>query len=205
MSTKQPDEPARRDELFKNNPFRDNPYESPDPDGSIDQPGGPLPQPSNRGMVPQLPILAILMIVQGGFEVFMGLIQVGCAVFMTAVIRMDMERMQSEIPDGGEQPISPETMSSIFTYTYGAIAALCLVTAVLHIWAGIRIFGYRGWTLAFIALIAGMATSITCYCAPTAVALCVYGLVILLNPQVKHAFAMRQQGYSKQQIEDAFG
>jgi hypothetical protein len=144
------------------------------------------------------------MIVQGGFEVFMGLIQAVCAVFMSAMIRTDLERMQERMQDAPEQSVSPETMSWVFTSVYGGIAALCLLAALLHVWAGVRILGYQGRTLGIIALIVGMASSITCYCAPTAIALGVYGLVTLLNPEVKHAFAMRQQGYSKQQIEDAF-
>jgi len=205
MSINQPpDEPTRREDLFKNNPFRDNPYQSPNPEDNLEKPGGPLPHQPQPGMVPQLPILAILMIVQGGFEIFMGLIQVACAVFMTAIIRTDFQTIQEDLPDGAAEPISAETMSWIMTSAYGGIAAICLLAALLHIWAGIRILGYRGRTLGIIALIVGMASSITCYCAPTAIALGVYGLIVLLNSEVKNAFAMRQQGYSKTQIEDAF-
>jgi hypothetical protein len=156
-------------------------------------------------MVSHVPILSILMIIQGAFEVFMALIQVVCAVFMSVIIRTDLDRMQGQMPDGAEQPISPDTMVWIMGGTYGTLAAICLVAALLHVWAGIRMLGYRGRTLGLTALVAGMASSITCYCAPTAVALGVYGLVTLLNPEVKDAFAMRQRGYSKRQIEDAFG
>jgi hypothetical protein len=135
----------------------------------------------------------------------MALTQVACAVFMTVMIRTDLPEMQGQMPAGAEQPVSPETMTWILGGMYGGLAAVCLAAAVLHIWAGIRMLGYRGRTLGFIALIAGMASSITCYCAPTAIALGVYGLVALLNPEVKNAFAMRQQGYSKREIEDASG
>ena len=206
MSTNQPTgEPSRREELFKNNPFRDNPYQSPGPETSAGAPGGPLPQPWRRGMVAHIPVVSILMIIQGALEAFMGLIQVFYAVFMPIIIRTDIQRMEDQMQGGPGQTPPPEIMMWIMGGMFGAFATVCLVAALLHIWAGIRMLGYRGRTLGFVALIAGMASSITCYCAPTAIALGVYGLVTLLNPEVQHVFAMRQQGYSKREIEDAFG
>ena len=43
-----------------------------------------------------------------------------------------------------------------------------------------------------------------CYCLPTAIGLFIYGLIVLLNPSVKRAFEMGEQGYSANKIQNHF-
>ena len=89
---------------------------------------------------------------------------------------------------------------------YGFLGLLVLSGAVLHILAGIRNYLFRSRMLGIVALIAGMVTTlITCYCAPTAVALGVYGLVCYLNPEVTHVFGLVAAGKTKDEILGSFG
>ncbi len=65
-------DPFRKDTPFsEDNPFSDNPYASPDLQSGQPEPGGPMPPyvpPPSRGMVRHVPIVAILMIIQGALE-----------------------------------------------------------------------------------------------------------------------------------------
>jgi hypothetical protein len=70
--------------------------------------------------------------------------------------------------------------------------------------AGIRNYKFRGRTLGLIALGGGMVTVMTCYCAPTAIGLGVYGLITYLNPEVAQAFAMGEAGTSRDDILSAY-
>jgi hypothetical protein len=55
-----------------------------------------------------------------------------------------------------------------------------------------------------VSIIAGLSSMLSCYCAPTAVGLLVYGLILFLNPAVKTAFQMVEQGHSVDQVLAAF-
>ena len=75
----------------------------------------------------------------------------------------------------------------------------------MHIVAGIRNYKFRGRVFGLVALGGGMITMITCYCAPTAIALGVYGLITFLNPEVNQAFAMAASGKKREEIMAALG
>ena len=51
------------------------------------------------------------------------------------------------------------------------------------------------------ALISSVASMFTGYCAPTAIALLIYGLIIYLNDDVRRAFEMGEQGYPPEHIK----
>jgi hypothetical protein len=178
------------------NPFRENPYLSPTVPGG-GQAGYGLP--SGRGMVGHVMVVSILMIVQGALEALVGggLVVLG-AVFPTM--------MQAEMRRGGGPPggPSPEAMSWIMLAVYGGLGLLVLLGAVLHIWAGISNLKFRRRTLGIVALGVGLVSTFTCYCAPTSIALAVYGLVVYLSPQVAQAFTMGQAGKTRAEIDAAF-
>jgi len=190
------------------NPFGDNPYASPDLE-SAGAPVGPMPYyppPASRGMVKHVPVLAILMIVQGALEVLMGLGLIGMGAFIP--LRMLDEMAQHGGAAGGGPPgPSLEAMTWLFGGMYGGMGVVVLIGAVLYILAGIRNYKFRGRVLGIVALIAGMVTWLlgACYCAPTAIALGVYGLICFLNPEVTHAFAMGAAGKKKDEILATFG
>jgi len=45
---------------------------------------------------------------------------------------------------------------------------------------------------------------LSCYCAPTSIALFVYGLIVYLNSDVATAFEMAEQGVSPKEIKATF-
>ena len=87
---------------------------------------------------------------------------------------------------------------------YGSMGLVSLVIGVLGIWAGIRMMRFRGRTFGIVALSSGLLSLAGCYCLPTAIGLFVYGLIVLLNPSVKHAFEMGEQGHSANEIQNHF-
>ena len=179
------------------NPFSDNPYASPQM-AAAGAPGA-FGTPSGRGMVGHVAPVAILMMVQGALEAVMGVLLVGLGVAMPFVFRM-----QGEL--GNPPPGLPDaTMTWVMLGMYGGMGLVALIAAGLHIYAGVRNYQFRSRTLGLVALAGGMATVFTCYCAPTAIGLGVYGLVTYLNPEVVHAFTMGAAGSKRSEILAAFG
>ena len=73
----------------------------------------------------------------------------------------------------------------------------------LNIAAGIKNLKYRSRTLGIAALCLGIVPVFTCYCAPTAIGILIYGLIIYLNRDVSRAFEMGEQGISPEQIKNS--
>ena len=90
---------------------------------------------------------------------------------------------------------------SLAAILYVVVGLVIAVIGGLNIFAGLKVKNYRGKTLAIIALAAGLLASLTCWCAPTALGLLIYGLIVLMNEDVKRAFEMGEQGYSPQDIQ----
>lgn len=197
-----PRDPFRQDSPFGEvNPFSDNPYASPQmPADSGAGVMGAYGAAAGRSMVNHVTIVAILMIVQGALETVMGVLLVGMGVAMPFLIRMQPGAMK-EAPPG----FSPDTMSWLILAMYGGMGVVTVSAAGLHIFAGIRNYQFRNRTLGLVALAGGMATVLTCYCAPTAVGLGVYGLITYLNAPVAQAFAMGAAGHKRNEILAAFG
>ncbi len=131
----------------------------------------------------------------------MGLGLIGMGVFMPLMMQMDMQQGGAPPPGGP----GPEAMTWIFLAIYGGMGLITLVAAILHIFAGIRNYKFRSRVFGLVALGGGMVTMITCYCAPTAVALGVYGLITYLRPEVNHAFAMAASGKKRDEIMATLG
>ena len=84
------------------------------------------------------------------------------------------------------------------------MAAAALAASLLHLMAGFHNYRFRGRTLGIVALAGGMLTVATCYCLPTAVVLCVYGLIVYLNREASEAFYLGEEGRTPQEIFAAF-
>ncbi|MEO1526878.1 MAG: hypothetical protein AAFX06_15685 [Planctomycetota bacterium] len=149
--------------------------------------GGPS---GGRGLINQLGPLGICMMVQGGLEAVMA---IGLGVF--AMIFPTILAQQQ-----GNQPMPPN-LQPMMQIMYATFAAVLLVVAVLHILAGIRVQRYDSRVLAFVALGSGFLTFFGCYCMPTAMALFVWGLIVLVNGPVTQAFQLKEQGRSKEEID----
>jgi hypothetical protein len=79
-----------------------------------------------------------------------------------------------------------------------------LVSGMLQVFAGIKNLWFRGRVLGIVALVSNVGTLITCYCAPTAIALMIFGLIVYLNQQVAEAFRMGQAGATRGEVLLAF-
>jgi hypothetical protein len=177
---------------FGQNPFGDNPYASPTsaPDAGYGGPGGPI---VSRGMVAHVLAVAIMMIVQGVMEILLGLMYAGAGLVVPMLMESELRRNPSGAPP-----------TWFFLALYGAMGLMGLVPGILHLIGGIRGLRYRGRTFGILALCAGMLSVFTCYCAPTSIALGIYGLITYLNPQVAQAFAMGDAGRTRDEIRSAF-
>lgn len=204
MSTGNPWSPDPQPENASNadNPFSDNPYSTPAMTRDVDA-AGPypaVPAAAGRGMTRHVPVVAILMMVQGGLELLAGLGLVGMGVFMMFMMRMEEVRGRG----AGPPDMPPEAFGWIMLGMYGGMGLIALAAGGLHLWAGLRNYRFRSRTLGFVALAGGLATVFTCYCAPTAIALGVYGLITYLNYEVAQAFAMGEAGRTREEILAVF-
>jgi hypothetical protein len=148
-------------------------------------------------MASHVPIVAILMIVQGVLEILMGLLLGLLGPMLLAFIARAEQQGQGQPPPPGFRE-----MFDILAIVYAVLGGICFVAGVLKIIAGIRNYKYRGYALGIVGLISGVGAMISFYCAPTALALLIYGLIVYLNPETKRAFALGACGLSPEAIKD---
>jgi hypothetical protein len=135
----------------------------------------------------QIKIVAVLLIVQGGLEAAMGLFY----CILGPIVSDVMSTMPaSPSTSGGSPPPPPELMTAM----YVGIGLAVLVVGGLKIAAGIFNLKLRGRILSYVALGSGLVSALTCYCLPTALALGIYGLIVLLNGKSGEAFAYVESG-----------
>ena len=159
-----------------------------------------LPAGQDRGLVGHVPVLGVLMIVQGVLVLFYGVIMVVLATFMPTLIA------QMQIQPGPQNPngMDPTVMSRFMLVAYGVMAVVLLLMGTLNTLSGFRLVKFQGRVFAIVSLCLGFGTIISCYCFPTAMALAIYGLIVLLNQPVITAFELGRQGFSSNQIQRAF-
>ena len=140
-------------------------------------------------MANQVPVVAILMIVNGVIVSLMGLFYVLMGPAMFALMSFG--------PRSPSQPAAntaDTVMMTVMSGFYVVIGLLVLVCGMLNIVAGVRCLSYRGRTLALIALFSNLAPMFTCYCMPTSLGLMIYGLIVMFQSDVAHAFAEVARG-----------
>jgi hypothetical protein len=164
-------------------PTPDNPQWSSDLFREGDDVAGPLGH--GRGLVGHVPIVAALLMVQGILELGFGLF----GLAFTAITFL-MPRGEGDMRGLG-------VMMAVIT---GPL----LVIGALRIVAGLFNYRYRRRTLGMVALGAGLLSVFTFYCAPTAIAISVYGLIVYLNEPVAAAFALGDSGRSAANVNAAF-
>jgi len=161
----------------------------PQPDWSSDyfrdadrRPGG-RPEP---GLVRHVPIVAILLIVQGALEICFGLFGGAFMALVYLVPHEDLTNMRG---------------LGVILLILAIPVALC---GGVRITAGIYNLRFRRRGLGLIALGLGLLTLATGYCAPSAIALAVYGLIVYVNEPVIAAFQMAESGRTPAEIRAAF-
>jgi hypothetical protein len=180
----------------------ENPYQPPEWEPKYFQDQPPMPtERQNSGMVGQVRIISILMIAEGALDFLAGAFYcamgIGLPLFMQTAARNDPNFRR-----GGQG--DPETFFWFLLGIYVAMGLPGMIGGVLRIWAGIRNYQFKSRTLGLVALILGVGSAATCYCAPTSIALTVYGLVVYLNREVMMAFEMGRNGRSSEQILETF-
>ncbi len=137
----------------------------------------------------QIKIVAILLMVEGAFEALMGIFY----IIMGPVMMTFMRSAPSTTAPGGPPP-------EMFGAIYIAMGAATLLAAIIKVIGGIRNVSLKSRTLGFIALGSGILSFASCYCAPTALALGVYGLIVYVNERSAQAFQMGDSGMPSDQI-----
>jgi hypothetical protein len=156
---------------------------------------------TERGLVSQVPILGVLMIVQGVFISIAGTAIIGYAVLMPRFLQ---QMQQQQAGQGGNVAPMPPNMGLWFGVVGGLLGLLMFLIGVLTIFAGVRTMKFRGRMFSIVMFCTGLLTIMTCYCLPTQIALTVYGMIVLLNSPVRDAFQLAEQGHSAREIQRAY-
>lgn len=159
------------------------------------------PAGSQRGLVHHVMALSILMIIHASIEVLIGFGSAAAAIVVPMMIRAEAAGRQGQGMNATPMPPGLEWM---LMAVYGGIGLFLLLIGGAGIWAGIRMMKFRSRTFGIVALSSGLITLFTCYCFPTSIGLFIYGLIVLLNPEVRQAFDMGEHGYSAADIQDHF-
>ena len=144
-------------------------------------------------MVRQVWVIGILMLLQASLLLVAALMLVAYAVLI---------HFTMQAPPAGPGPTPPELW--IVVAAAGVMGCLALVAGCAQFVSGIALLKMRGRKLGIVSLIVGLLACCTFYCAPTAIGLTVYGLIVLLNPETKLAFSLRAQGHSKEAVLNMF-
>src|SRR5262245_35836563 len=141
---------------------------------------------TDRGLIDQVRIVSVLLLIQGGLELLFAL----CGGAFIALTFLGPEKEFAAMRGLG-------IVFAVFSVT-------ALVTGTLRIVAGFLNLQFRGRRLGLVALAAGLLTVFTVYCAPSAIAVTIYGLIVYVNEPVALAFRMADRGRTAQEIRSAF-
>ena len=139
-----------------------------------------------RGLVGHVPIVAWLLMGLGALEVAFAIF---CALFVLVALALPPRAVGSTVA---------------LAAMYGIIAIVCGVCGVLRIAAGMCNLRFQRRQLGLAALGVGLATVFTGFCAPTAIGLGIYGLMVYFNDSVIAAFHLGSAGKSRSEIDAVF-
>jgi hypothetical protein len=180
----------------------DNPYQSPEETRDARLLPRDLPRPIRRArgrIVDRIRLVAILMIVQGVFDLGMAIL----LGLMAAVVPWAISRDMGQRGAPGME--NPEFFMWYMVGVYSVVAVLHLVPGVLHIWAGIRNYQCRGATFGIVSMGVGVVTIFAIMCAPTAIALAIFGMIVYFSEDAAEAFRLGGQGYDVAEIRARMG
>ncbi len=174
----------------------ENPFESPRPVEQLPvENANYVHDGTGRGYVRQIGVVAWLMMIQGVLMLMFATFSLVFTLFMANLETLMPVQQREQF----ERDFPPE-MQSMLTGVYGVWGVLSVVLAVLYIAAGFRNLRYQSRTFGIVTLFVGLVSIVTCYCAPTGIALAVYGLIIYFHPAAAEAFRLKKTGLSKPQI-----
>ena len=165
----------------------ENPFSNPEQSQRVEQQGY---RQGYSKLVPQVRIVAILMIVQAVLEFLIGIYFV--------VMGFAWPTMMANQPN--QMPAEQEFVNKYLFAIFLILGGCAIVIAILRLVAGILGVSYRGRTLGIVSHISGFLMLVTCYCFPTAIGLGIYGCIVYFNSDVAQAFTMRSNGYTSEQV-----
>ena len=173
----------------------DNPYRnlnSPEnkPDKTFGQHDG-----SGRTFVNQVGVISGLMIAQAVLLLLFAIFCIGYAIVMANISTIMPPEARAEF----EQQMPPG-QARMLTYVFAVWGAFSLVMGTLYIVTGIMNMNFKARGLGITTLLLGLGSVLTCYCAPTGIALSIYGLIIYFNPATAEAFRLKATGMSKKEV-----
>jgi len=127
--------------------------------------------------IKQLPIIGILTIVQASLELMVG-VMLAFAAVMIGVMQNDPNIMR--------EPNEPPMFW--IAVGYGIFASIVSIVALLRLTSGIMILRRRGRMFSIVMSILGLVTVLTGCCSLTSIALCVYSLIVLVQPSVMEEY-----------------
>jgi hypothetical protein len=168
--------------------FSDHPHQVPGSPAAYD------PRLPRRGMVQQIRVVAILNAVQGTLELLMSLMYLLMGGFFGLFMRAEMARND---PNG-------EVFANIMAGIMLVFGGMMLLSAGLRIYSAFRNYFLQSRVLAIVSLCLGLLAAFTGYCAPTAIGIAVYGLIVLFNKEAIEAFELRSKGASAEDVLAVF-
>lgn len=142
-------------------------------------------------MYNQVPVIGILMIVNGVLCTLFGMLLMFWGPFMQQFLNMQ-----------GAPPPPPEAQQvlQVVSIVYIALGAVVALAGVINIAGGVAALRYRSRAFVLTALFFNIIPIFTCYCAPTSLGLMIWGLIVMFQGDVAQAFSLGASGYSAEEI-----
>ena len=177
-----------------------NPFEAPQPaETKVVETTEYVHDGSGRTYVRQVSVVASLMIAQG---ILMFVFAVGCIGY--SIVFANIDEIVAADEKANFQNSFPESTQLMVTSIFGFWGALGIILAPLYCVAGVLNLGLRARGVGIAALLVGLGTALTVYCAITGIPLSIYGLIIYFNPAVAEAFRLRKTGLDKHEVLSTF-
>jgi|APSaa5957512622_1039677.scaffolds.fasta_scaffold100042_1 hypothetical protein len=143
-----------------------------------------------------VPALGAMMIALGCIELTIGGL-VALATMMIVVIGIMQQVGIVPVQPGDPPGVVMACCGGTF---YGLPTILMLVVGAIHIYAGIKHLHYSGRIVGWVAAILGIVTATTCGCAPLGMAVGVLGIIAYVDPAVKRALTLGDEGMAVDEI-----
>ena len=147
-------------------------------------------------MVPQVTVIGILMIVNGSLCVLYGMLLVFLGPFMSSFINF-----QGAPPQAQAQVQQAQQVMQVVSIVYIVLGSFVAIAGCMNIAGGIAALKYRSRAFVITALFFNLVPSFTCYCTLTSLGLMIWGLIVMFQGDVAHAFTLGASGYTADEIK----
>ena len=145
-------------------------------------------------MVNQVTVIGILMIVNGSLATLLGTL----IAIMGPVMFSLFSQQAAPMPQEAQQFM---TVVSVFYVIYGSVIA---IAGIMNIAGGISALRVRSRNFVITALFFNIG-ALCSYCLPTSLGLMIWGLIVMFQSDVAHAFTLGASGYTADEIKRRMG